>query len=202
MFPGRRVGIQSPPEGEPRPSPWRNFTRTFTRTFTPGGLRSAVRRLVNLRASPHEIALGCAAGAFASVTPLLGMQTLLAILLAGLLRASVPAAIAGTFVGNPLSWPFIWASTYAMGLQIVGLEGVFDPAMFQRNMLLVWGALLERSPQLLDATVALLWPLVWPMLAGSIPLGLLTGAVVYYICKNGVRAWRRRRMTRPSAAAE
>ena len=135
--------------------------------------------LVNLRASPHEIALGCAIGAFVSVTPLLGVQTILAVLLASLLRGSVPAAIAGTFVGNPLSWPFIWVSTYAMGLQIVGLEGVFDPATFQHNMLLVWAAVVERSPQVLDATLTLLWPLVWPMLAGSIPLGLLTGAVVY-----------------------
>lgn len=164
-------------------------------------LKAVARHLVNLRASPHEIALGCAIGAFVSVTPLLGVQTLLAILLAGLLRASVPAAIVGTFVGNPLSWPFIWASTYAMGLQIVGLEGMLDPATFQHNMLTVWAALVERSPQLLDATVTLLWPLVWPMLAGSIPLGLLTGAVVYYICKNGVQVWRHRRMSR-SAAAE
>ncbi len=181
------------PEGEARPGVWGAFMPP---------LRSMGRRLVNLRASPHEIALGCALGAFVSVTPLLGVQTILAVLLATLLRASVPAAIVGTFVGNPLSWPFIWASTYAMGLQMVGLEGVLDPATFQHNMLVVWAAVIEHSPQLLDATVALLWPLVWPMLAGSIPLGLLTGAVVYYICRNGVQAWRHRRMTRPSAAAE
>ena len=62
--------------------------------------------------------------------------------------------------------------------------------------------LVEHSPQLLDATVTLLWPLVWPMMAGSIPLGLLTGAVVYYICRNGVQAWRHRRMTRHATAAE
>jgi uncharacterized protein (DUF2062 family) len=165
-------------------------------------LRLAVRRLSRLRASPHEIALGCAAGAFVSITPLLGVQTLMAVLLAVLLRASVPAAVLGTFVGNPLSWPLIWASTYAMGLQMVGLDGVLDPAAFERNVLLLWGALIERSPQLLDATSALLWPLLWPMLAGSLPIGLLTAAVVYYIARNVVRAWRVRRMTRASAAVD
>lgn len=173
--------------------PWRKWTQS---------LRIAVHRLSNLRASPHEIALGCAAGAFVSITPLLGVQTLIAVALAALLRASIPAAVIGTFVGNPLSWPIIWASTYAMGLQIVGLEGVFDPAAFERNMLMVWGAVLERSPHVLDATATLLWPLVWPMLAGSLPIGLLTAAVVYYICRNVVRAWRLRRMRRISAAAE
>ena len=193
MVLGRRANRSRPEQGEGRVSLWdAGLLR----------LKSVARHLVNLRASPHEIALGCAIGAFVSVTPLLGVQTILAILLASSLRASVPAAIVGTFVGNPLSWPFIWASTYAMGLQIVGLEGVLDPATFQHNMLLVWAALVEHSPQVLDATVTLLWPLVWPMLAGSIPLGLLTGAVVYYICRNGVQAWRHRRMTRSPAAAE
>ena len=123
-------------------------------------MRLGVRRLSRLRASPHEIALGCAAGAFASITPLLGVQTLLAVALAVLLRASIPAAVVGTFVGNPLSWPFIWASTYAMGLQIIGLEGMLDPVAFERSVLHLWAALIERSPQVLDATAALLWPLL------------------------------------------
>jgi uncharacterized protein len=193
MVLGRRATVARPVEGEARPGLWDAWMLR---------LKSVARNLVNLRASPHEIALGCAIGAFVSVTPLLGVQTILAVLLATLLRGSVPAAIVGTFVGNPLSWPFIWASTYAMGLQLVGLEGVLDPATLQHNMLLVWAALIEHSPQLLDATVTLLWPLVWPMMAGSIPLGLLTGAVVYYICRNGVQAWRHRRMTRSPTGAE
>jgi uncharacterized protein len=169
--------------------------------WTPG-LRAAGKRLVNLRASPHEIALGCALGAFVSITPLLGVQTLLAIILAFVLRANVPAAIVGTFVGNPLSWPFIWISTYMMGLQMVGLEGSLDPAAVQRNIELLWAALLDPSPRLLDATAALFWPLLWPMLAGSVPIGLLTAAIVYYISRNAVRGWRLRIMNRASTATD
>ncbi len=149
--------------------------------------------LVHLRANPHEIAMGCAAGVFASITPLLGAQTLIAVVLAFLLRASIPAAIVGTFFGNPLSWPIIWASTYAMGLQIVGLDGVLDTTAFEQNIMLLWAALLEWSPHLLDATAAVLWPILGPMLAGSVPLGLITAAVVYYIARNSIHAWRARR---------
>ena len=166
------------------------------------GLRTAARRLVNLRASPHEIALGCALGAFVSITPLLGVQTLLAIIFAFILRASVPAAIVGTFLGNPLSWPFIWVSTYVMGLQMVGLDGSFDPAAVQRNIQLLWAALLDPSPRLLDVTASLFWPLLWPMLAGSLPIGLLTAGIVYYISRNTVRGWRLRIMDRTPASAE
>lgn len=151
---------------------------------------------------PHEIALGCALGAFASITPLLGIQTLMAVLLAMVLRASVPAAVIGTFIGNPLSWPFIWASTYAMGLRLVGLEGVLDPNAIERDMLHLWAAVLERSPHVMDATAALLWPLLWPMLAGSVPIGLLTAAIVYYISRNAVRAWRDRSISGISARAD
>jgi uncharacterized protein (DUF2062 family) len=165
-------------------------------------LRAHGRRLVSLRASPHEIALGCALGAFVSITPLLGVQTAMAIVFAFVLRASVPAAIIGTFVGNPLSWPFIWVSTYMMGLHMMGLESAFDPAAVERNIMLLWSALLDRSPQLLDATAALLWPLLWPMLAGSVPIGLLTAAIVYYVSRNVVRGWRLRTMSRSAPAGE
>jgi len=53
----------------------------------------------------------------------------------------------------------------------------------------LWAALLERSPELLNATGALLWPLLLPMLVGSLPLGLLAGAIVYYISRKLTRGW-------------
>jgi uncharacterized protein len=165
-------------------------------------LRLGMHRLSRLRASPHEIALGCAIGAFISITPLLGVQTLLALLLAALLRASLPAAIVGTFLGNPLSWPLIWISTYATGLQMIGIEGVLDPAAFERGVVHVWAALIAHSPHVLDAAMGLLWPVLLPMLAGSLPVGLLTAAIVYYIARNVVYAWRHRRASTASAAAD
>ena len=146
-------------------------------------------RLMSLRASPHEVALGCAVGVFVSITPLLGAQTLIAALLAGFLRASVPVAVLGTFFGNPVSWPIIWTSTYAMGLQIIRPDGVLGAGDFEQNVMLLWEALLERSPELLNATGALLWPLLLPMLVGSLPLGLLTAAIVYYISRHLIRRW-------------
>ncbi|MEE9590354.1 MAG: DUF2062 domain-containing protein [Hyphomicrobiaceae bacterium] len=159
-------------------------------------------RLKRLRASPHEVALGCAVGVFVSITPLLGAQMLIAALLAGLLRASAPAAVLGTFFGNPVSWPFIWASTYAVGLQMIRLDGVLDAGNFEQNIMLLWTALLERSPELLNATAALLWPLLLPMLAGSLPLGLLTAAIFYYISRNLIRRWQAHRLTHVPATAD
>ncbi len=97
-----------------------------------GGVRRIAyfwRRLMRLHATPHEIALGCAAGVFAAFTPFLGFQMLLAGSIAFLLRVNVPAALLGTFAGNPLSWPAIWAASYVAGAWTLG----YDPADRRRS---------------------------------------------------------------------
>jgi len=193
MLLGRREEKPSPDDGCSPRVPWHKW---LMRKCFPA------HQLKRLRASPHEIALGCAVGVFVSITPLLGAQMLIAALLAGILRASVPAAVLGTFFGNPLSWPFIWASTYAMGLQMISVDGVLDAGKFEQNVMLLWAALLERSPEMLNATAAILWPLLLPMLAGSLPLGLLMAAIFYYISRNLIRRWQAHRLTHVSAAAD
>ncbi len=60
-------------------------------------LRYVLYRIVRLRANPHSLALGCAAGVFAACTPLIGGQIVLAAMLALALRANVAAAILATF---------------------------------------------------------------------------------------------------------
>jgi len=74
--------------------------------------RYVVHRMARLKASPHAIALGFAAGAFASFTPFVGLHFILAGLIAFALRSSILASAIGTVVGNPLTFPFIWLSTY------------------------------------------------------------------------------------------
>ena len=74
-------------------------------------LRYFWRQVIQLRATPHRVALGFAIGVFTACTPFLGVQTVLACLLAFLLRVSMPAALLGTFIGNPLSWPAIWSAS-------------------------------------------------------------------------------------------
>ncbi len=193
MLLGRRERMPSPIGGRSSRGSWHKW---LIRKCFPA------HQLKRLRASPHEVALGCAVGVFVSITPLLGAQMVIAALLAGLFRASVPAAVLGTFFGNPVSWPIIWTSTYAMGQQMIRLDRVLDAGHFEQNVMLLWAALLERSPELLNATAALLWPLLLPMLAGSLPLGLLTAAIFYYISRNLIREWQARRKSQVPASAD
>jgi uncharacterized protein (DUF2062 family) len=87
-------------------------------------------------------------------------------------------------------------------VQIVRLDWVLDAGDFEQNVMLLWAALLERSPELLNATTALLWPLLLPMLAGSLPLGLLTAAIFYYISRNLIREWQAHRMSQAPATSD
>ena len=74
------------------------------------------KRILRLRATPHAIAAGVAAGVFAAFLPFLGFHILIAAALAWLIRGNILAAALGTAaVGNPLSFPLMWAATYAGG---------------------------------------------------------------------------------------
>lgn len=146
-------------------------------------------RLKRLRATPHQIAIGCAAGVFASITPLFGFQMILAALLARLARGSIAAALIGTFAGNPLSWPIIWGSTYATGCLLLGIDAIYSGLDLGRQLTPLWTALASGSPGLIGAAWDTLSPILRPMLAGSLPLGLATAGLSYYLSRRAVAAY-------------
>ena len=122
--------------------------------------RYVFKRVLRLKAAPHKIAIGCAAGVFASITPLVGVQMVMAGAIALILRGSVPAAMLATFAGNPFSWPLIWGTTYALGHAMIGQPGAAEAAAMMQGQDTVW-------------------PILFAMLVGSIPIGLVSAAVSY-----------------------
>ncbi len=151
--------------------PRRNYARS---------MRYYGKRIIRLRATPHAIAAGVAAGAFASFTPLMGFHFILSFALAFAARGSMIAAALGTAVGNPLTFPAIWASTLALGRWLLGIDGGAEGAQFGR----AWA----------EQGFAALWePWVKPMLVGGVPLGLAVGALAYMITRTAVSAFQTRR---------
>lgn len=151
-------------------------------------------RVKRISASPHAIALGFAAGAFASFTPYVGFHFLIAGLIALALGGSIIASAFGTCVGNPLTFPLIWYATYNLGSLLLGHglrssveldlpQGMFlqllsDPVEFWRS---VWGQIGR---------------FILPMTVGSIPVGLAVSAVIYYVVRAVVTAYQNRRQSR------
>lgn len=145
------------------------------------------KRVLRLTASPHAIALGFAAGAFASFTPFIGLHFILSFVIAFIIGGNMIAAALGTAVGNPLTFPLIWATTYKVGTLIAyGEAKTLSTGDMSQHL---GGSLLEKS---LDAIL----PLIKPMVIGSVPLGLVAGFVFYFIVLYSVRAYQRARRHR------
>lgn len=153
--------------------------------------RYLVHRMARLKASPHTIALGFAAGAFASFTPFIGLHFILAGLIAFAFRASILASAIGTVVGNPLTFPFIWLATYNVGAALLGLEAkgevVLDlppdtESAVNAGITTFAGGLLRQ-----------LEPVFLPMIIGGTLLGLACAAACYFIVRLSVDRFKKRR---------
>ena len=137
-------------------------------------------RLLRIPATPEHIAKGMAIGVFVGFIPLLPSQTLIAIGLAFLLRASKVAAAIGTLVTNPFTWVFLYLLFYRIGRAILPFNipplspAQLDPAQF------------------LDAG----WRIGAAMVTGGLTLAVPSAAIAYAATLQGMRLYRERRARR------
>ena len=75
-------------------------------------------RLILLPDTPHNLAMGLAAGVFVGFLPIIPVQTIAAVALAWILRGSKIAAAAGTWVTNPLTVAPLYAAFFVIGRTI------------------------------------------------------------------------------------
>ncbi len=152
----------------------------------------SLHRLARIPGSAYSIAGGFACGAAISFTPFVGLHFIVAAVLAWILRANILASAIGTAVGNPWTFPFIWTWLYQTGTWIIDAEtreGAHNPKFTE-----IFGHMLEAflsmDVQYLIETAA---PVFWPMLASSLPTGLVVWWVFYLPLKYTVRRYQYRR---------
>ncbi|WP_068083018.1 DUF2062 domain-containing protein [Polycladidibacter stylochi] len=154
------------------------------------------KRVLRLSASPHTVAIGFACGAAASMTPFVGFHFILSFILAYIIRGNMLAAALGTSVGNPLTFPFIWATTYQFGSFLLQQEATATP-----NLKAIHKAHMAASHHLglLDKITLMLtksMDTLLPMLVGSLPLALAVGLCFYFPIKAAVRTYQKNRYHR------
>ncbi|TIW48777.1 MAG: DUF2062 domain-containing protein [Mesorhizobium sp.] len=138
-------------------------TRSFRRSA-----RYFTKRILRLTAAPHAVAAGVAAGVFASFLPFVGFHFIIAATVALFIRGNLAASALGTAIGNPITFPFIWAATLAVGRLI--LDGRNPGSL----------APLHFGDLLRTVDVVHLWePLLKPMTVGGVPLGIFFGLIFY-----------------------
>lgn len=157
-----------------------------------------MHRLSRMNVTPHKLAVGFAAGAFASFTPFIGLHFILAALVALVVRGNLIASAVGTVVGNPVTFPFIWIASYNVGAQMLGLSTREEVTLATDSSVSMWSDGPVAVAQMLWASVE---PVIWPMVLGGIPLGLVCGAICYVLVLVTLRKFRAQRAaSRPKAA--
>jgi uncharacterized protein len=141
------------------------------------------KRVLRLSGSPHAIALGFAAGVGVSFTPFIGFHFILGGILALVLGGNLFASALGTAIGNPLTFPFIWWSTYLVGSQFV------DGAPHHTAATDLFAGFGQQ-------TLGEILPILTPMVIGALPLGSLAAAASYIIVLYLVRAFKHARAQR------
>jgi uncharacterized protein (DUF2062 family) len=170
-----------------RRTPRNHVERLRVALWPSNGWRRSIRyfskRVVRLAGSPHAIALGFAAGVFASWTPFVGFHILIGIAVSFLLGGNFLAAALGTVVGNPFTFPFIWWSSFELGNRL--LNGAGGGVSFS-----------DIANGLMHQPLSSILPIVKPMTVGALPLGIASAIVAYVIVSLGVQAYQEARRHR------
>jgi uncharacterized protein (DUF2062 family) len=122
-------------------------------------------RMRQLEGNPHDIALGMAVGIFVSITPIIPLQTIVAIALAFLFRGSKSAAALGTWLSNPLTIPLVYYANYKLGCSVLGYQKTLDSIAF------------DSFSQLMELGLEV----TWAMIVGGLVIGSILGLVAYFI---------------------
>jgi hypothetical protein len=153
-------------------------------------------RIGRMPDSPHRLAAGVACGVAVSLTPLVGIQFVLAALLAVLVRGNVLASAAGSFIANPWTLPAIWDVTYLLGRWMLpGSPGEANPNTldYLETFGAVAAAVLTLNFDLLPGRLRPIWV---PMMVGSLPLAAVSWVVSYWLCRGLIARYQARRRER------
>ena len=135
-------------------------------------IHEKLKMMLSLNRPPQVIAMAAALGIFIGISPYIGLQTYMALLVSGWFNLPVYPLIVGVYITNPITIPFIFGLTTKFGLIILGMENTihFD-----------WS----------NITFSSLWEtgkvLFLPFMVGTHVAGILlstpTYFIVYYLVK-------------------
>ena len=149
-------------------------------------------RLAESKDTPRRTAAAFALGVFLSFSPFLGLQTIMALVLAFALRLSRVAVLLGVCTNLPWIMVPWYTLTTAAGAYALGVPIAAD---FQQRL----GALLDLPIYrwaFWERALDLLWPFLGSFLVGSTAGALGVGALAYAAFRPVVEAACRRRLAR------
>lgn len=127
-------------------------------------------RLLRLKENPQKIARGFAVGVFVGCFPLIGLQFIMAIILAFIVKGNKFTAIIGTWISNPLTYVPLFLFNFKVGKLIVN---IFIP---DNQMEFNWDSLKQINDLGAQITITLL--------LGSSIVAIIFSFISYYLILN------------------
>ncbi len=141
--------------------------------------KERIRTMRLIDESPKVIAKSFGIGVFIGFTPLIGLHTILALIVAQIFHLNRVSAITGVFVTNPISFIPIytfcmWFGAVIMGVDVTGLLSQIDWMNITLNNMAVELELL-----------------LLPFILGTLIVGVLAGGLGYLLVKGYIEYDRR-----------
>jgi uncharacterized protein (DUF2062 family) len=134
-----------------------------------GRFRAIVSQVLLVDDTPHRLALAFALGVFLGMSPLIGLHTVLALLLAWAFRLNRLVTLSGAFVNNPWSIIPIYTFSTWVGTIMLGTELRVDDIDWHRITL---GTLVHDLENL-----------IIPFILGSAVVGLVAAVLAYFVIR-------------------
>ena len=163
-------------------------------------LKAGFVHILHLDDSAHRIALGVAVGAFVAFTPTWGVQMLLVLGMAWLVRANKVAGLPVVWLTNPVTNVPVYSFCYLVGRAIVGgpslseVRHALAPSIDPTSGL--WAQIMQTAQQ----WGLLMWRAAAPLWVGCGVVGLVAGVVCYVGMYYILRFYRRHHHHRPAGA--
>lgn len=145
-------------------------------------LRPLLRLLKGFRGSPHAIAGGFSLGLFLALTPTVGIQIILAVFLATLLKVSRPASLIAVMVTNPVTVPPVFTFNYWVGSFFLAGPSVKEVYQhFLRIAAEIAKLNFWEVGELIKAFSTTGREMLLPLIIGSLLVATLAGLISYVI---------------------
>ena len=156
-----------------------------------------LKRLLQLDGTPESIALGTAIGLFVAMTPTVGIQMIIILLVSMVIPANRLAGLIMVYVSNPLTLIPIYWLDYWVGLKCLAQEGK-SFAQFE----LYWIELTEQASEnavgwyqvSLELLRSIGNDVLGPLFVGGSVVGLLFALPCYPVMLRLVRAYRSKKI--------
>lgn len=156
-----------------------------------------LKRLLQLDGTPESIALGTAIGLFVAMTPTVGIQMIIILLVSMVIPANRLAGLIMVYVSNPLTLIPIYWLDYWVGLKCLAQEGK-SFAQFKLYWIELTEQATENAAGWYEVSLELLRSIgndvLGPLFVGGSVVGLLFAWPCYPVMLRLVRAYRSKKI--------